>query len=191
MNLQITDEYIPGTVLRKHDMGNVTGLAFLHKIFYITDGIMLNQIREISGIDGTTLQNWTKRGWVECSKHKKYDIEQVAHILLINMLRSCMQLDHISFLVQYVNGVNGGGVSYTEIYDYACRVLDKIMTDDVSVGGVTLRRCILAVTADRTERPVEERKRLTTVLEIVIMAYYAALIKGYSDSRIAGLIGNE
>lgn len=191
MNLQITDEYIPGTVLRKHDMGNVTGLAFLHKIFYITDGIMLNQIREISGIDGTTLQNWTKRGWVECSKHKKYDIEQVAHILLINMLRSCMQLDHISFLVQYVNGANGGGVSYTEIYDYACRVLDKIMTDDVSVGGVTLRRCILAVTADRTERSVEERKRLTTVLEIVIMAYYAALIKGYSDSRIVGLIGNE
>ena len=94
MNLQITDEYIPGTILKKQEMGNVTGLAFLQKIFYITDGIMLNQIREISGIDGSTLQNWTKRGWVSNSKLKKYNIDQVAHILIINML-----------FLQYINAL--------------------------------------------------------------------------------------
>jgi hypothetical protein len=85
-------------------MGDVTGLRFLDKIFYITDGIMLSGIREISGIDGSTLQNWTKRGWVGNSKHKRYNIDQVAHILIINMLRSCMLLENIAFLIKYING---------------------------------------------------------------------------------------
>ena len=194
MNLQITDEYIPGTILRKQDMGNVTGLAFLSKIFYITDGIMLNQIREISGIDGSTLQNWTKRGWVGNAKLKKYNIDQVAHILIINMLRSCMQLDHIAFLIRYVNGSiddrSDDIIKDSVLYDYICRILDKIMTEDVSVGGGTLRRCIAVVTADYEEKVTGARKRLTNALEIIIMAYYAALIKGYSDSRVAGLMNN-
>ena len=91
MNLQIKEDYIPGTQLLREKMGGITGLEFLSKIFFITDGVMLTQIREISGIDGSTLQNWTKRGWVENSKLKKYNINQVAHILIINMLRSCMR----------------------------------------------------------------------------------------------------
>ncbi|MBQ5363136.1 MAG: DUF1836 domain-containing protein, partial [Clostridia bacterium] len=90
MHLQIHDALIPGTKLRRADMDGVTGLEFLSKIFFITDGVMLTQIRDISGIDGSTLQNWTKRGWVPLSKSKKYDIDQVAYVLIINMLRPCM-----------------------------------------------------------------------------------------------------
>ena len=90
MNLQIKDDLIPGTRLLRSEMGGVTGLDFLSKIFFISDGVMLTQIREVSGIDGSTLQNWTKRGWVENSKLKRYNINQFAHILIINMLRSCM-----------------------------------------------------------------------------------------------------
>ena len=64
MNLEINDSLIPGTKLKKNDMGNVTGLEFLSKVFYISEGVMLSLIREVAGIDGSTLQNWTKRGWV-------------------------------------------------------------------------------------------------------------------------------
>ena len=92
MNLEINDALIPGTKLKKSDMGNVTGLEFLSKVFFISEGVMLSQIREVSGIDGSTLQNWTKRGWVANARLKKYNIDQVAHILIINMLRSCIQL---------------------------------------------------------------------------------------------------
>ena len=55
---------IPGTILNRDKMDGATGLEFLDKVFFITDKIMLAQIREITGIDGTTLQNWLKRGWV-------------------------------------------------------------------------------------------------------------------------------
>ncbi|MBE6583563.1 MAG: DUF1836 domain-containing protein [Ruminococcaceae bacterium] len=192
MNLQIKEDYIPGTQLLREKMGGITGLEFLSKIFFITDGVMLTQIREISGIDGSTLQNWTKRGWVENSKLKKYNINQVAHILIINMLRSCMQLDKISSLIQYINGsVNDRDDDIIEdsvLYDYICRILDKLMTYDVcSIGSI--RNTIDEVTSDYTESIAGSRVRLTNALEIIVVAYYASLIKKHSDSLLENLFG--
>ena len=186
MNLHIKDDFIPGTKLSRADMGGVTGLDFLSKIFYISDGVMLTQIRDISGIDGSTLQNWTKRGWVENSRLKRYDINQVAHILIINMLRSCMQLDRIAFLIQYINGkVNDRSDDIIEdsvLYDYICKILDKLMTYEVcSLGSV--KDAIGEITADYSERIGGARERLTNALEIIIVAYYATLVKKHSDER--------
>ena len=104
MYLQFYDELIPGTKLNRSEMDGLTGLAFLKKVFFVSEGVMLTQIRDISGIDSSTLQNWTKRGWVANSHLKRYDMDQVAHILIINMLRSCMRLDRIAYLIRYVNG---------------------------------------------------------------------------------------
>ena len=156
MNLQINEELIPGTILVRKNMGNVTGLEFLSKIFYITDGVMLSQIREISGIDGSTLQNWTKRGWVANSKLKRYNIDQVAHILIINMLRSCIQLDHIAFIIKYINGNVGDEsddiIRPSRLYDYICRILDKIMLENGECSVETLKECIAEETKDYEEK---------------------------------------
>ena len=184
MNIEIDNPLIPGTVLKRKDMGNVTGLEFLHKIFYITDGIMLNQIRDISGIDGTTLQNWTKRGWVANSKLKRYDKDQLAHILIINMLRACMQLDRIAFLIRYINGsVTDHGddiIRDSELYDYICRILDRLM-EGGSCNPEGLRICISEVTATYEERISGARHRLERALEIIVFAYYASILKQHSD----------
>lgn len=187
MNLQIRDDYIPGTKLLRSDMGGVTGLEFLSKIFFISDGVLLTQIREISGIDGSTLQNWTKRGWVEKTKLKKYNINQIAHILIINMLRSCMQLDRIAFLIQYINGNvddrSDDIIADSELYDYICKILDRLMTYEVcSLGSV--REEIESVTACYEEKIPGARERLTNALEIIVVAYYAALIKKHSDAML-------
>lgn len=192
MNLKINDEFIPGTKLLRSGLGGVTGIDFLSKIFFISDGIMLTQIREISGIDGSTLQNWTKRGWVENSKLKRYSIDQVAHILIINMLRSCMQLDKIAALIQYINGsVNDRSddiIADSQLYDYICRILDRLMSYDVcSLGSV--RKAICEITSGYTENMSGARERLTNALEIIVIAYYAALIKKHSDSLLDTLFG--
>lgn len=192
MNLQIKDPLIPGTILRRKDMGDVTGMEFLKKIFFISSGIMLSQIREISGIDGSTLQNWTKRGWVANSKLKRYDIDQVAHILIINMLRDCMQLDRITFVIRYINGsVEDHAddiISDSLLYDYICRILDRLLDDDATYDISSLRCCISEVTADYEEKVSGARKRLDQALEIIIAAYYAALIKRYSDHLVETLM---
>lgn len=195
MNLQIKDPLIPGTVLKRKDMGDVTGMEFLKKIFFISSGVMLSQIREISGIDGSTLQNWTKRGWVANSKLKRYDIDQVAHILIINMLRDCMQLDRITFVIRYINGsVEDRAddiISDSLLYDYICRILDRLLDDDTTYDVNSLRSCITEVTSDYEEKVSGAHKRLDQALEIIIAAYYAALIKRYSDQMVDALMSKH
>lgn len=191
MNLEINDALIPGTRLRKADMGNVTGLEFLSKVFYISDGVMLSQIREVSGIDGSTLQNWTKRGWVENARLKKYNIDQVAHILIINMLRSCIQLDNIAFLLHYINGSvddrSDDIVRDSVLYDYICRILEALIEQGVC-SNESIKAVTRSVIADYEEPAPGATERLANALEVIIVAYYAALIKRRSDELLTSLM---
>ena len=193
MNLEINDALIPGTKLNKADMGNVTGLEFLSKVFYISEGVMLSQIREVSGIDGSTLQNWTKRGWVANARLKKYNIDQVAHILIINMLRSCIQLDHIAFLLQYINGkiddTSDDIIRDSVLYDYICRILETLTRKDVATKA-SITEVIRDQISDYKEAIVGARDRLANALEIIVTAYYAALIKRNSDEMLANLMSS-
>lgn len=189
MNVKIVNGYIPGTILKRTDMGDVTGMAFLDKIFFITDGIMLSQIREISGIDGTTLQNWVKRGWICNPKQKKYSKDQLARILIINMLRKNMQLERIDFLLRYINGKpdcrEDDIVPESVLYDYISKVVD-MLTDmpGNGEGGISTRSltmCIDLCIRDYTERIPGSKKRLRAALEIIVLSYYSVLIAEYTD----------
>lgn len=194
MNLEINDSLIPGTRLSKEDMGDVTGLEFLSKIFFISDGVMLSQIREVSGIDGSTLQNWTKRGWVANARLKKYNIDQVAHILIINMLRSCIQLDRIALLLHYINGKiddrSDDIIRDSVLYDYICRILDRLMKQDVC-STASIKAVIKEEIAGYKEAMPGARDRLANALEIIVIAYYATLIKRRSDEMLNELMSNE
>ena len=52
----------------------------------------------------------------------------------------------------------------------------------------TLRDCIEVVTAEYDEKISGARRRLTNALEIIIIAYYASIIKSHSDKRIDELM---
>jgi hypothetical protein len=190
MNLQFHDDYIPGTKLLRAEMEGLTGLAFLKKVFFISEGVMLTQIRDISGIDSSTLQNWTKRGWVASSRSKRYDIDQVAHILIINMLRSCMQLDRIAFLVEYVNGSvedrSDDIIRDSVLYDYICRILNRMMESN-SCALSDVRTIVEEITADYNEPFSGAEQRLNQALEVIVVTYYAALIKRHSEELIEKL----
>ena len=154
---------------------------------------LYSQIREVSGIDGSTLQNWTKRGWVANARLKKYNIDQVAHILIINMLRSCIQLDHIAFLLQYINGkiddTSDDIIRDSVLYDYICRILEALTREDVA-SKATIKDVINRQIADYEEAAPGARDRLSTALEIIVTAYYAALIKKSSDEMLAHLMSS-
>lgn len=190
MKLQLQDRLIPGTKLKRSDMDNLTGLAFLKRVFFVSEGVMLTQIRDISGIDSSTLQNWTKRGWVVNSRSKKYSIDQVAHILIINMLRSCMQLDHIDFLIHYINGrvddASDDIISDSMLYDYICRILSNMMdSEQVSLSNV--RGLVESVTTDYEEPVSGARERLVRALEVIVVTYTAALLKRHADELFVEL----
>ena len=190
MKLHFLDEYIPGTKLKKAEMENLTGLAFLKKVFFVSEGVMLTQIRDISGIDSSTLQNWTKRGWVANAKLKKYNMDQVAHILIINMLRSCMQLEHIAFLIQYINGSvedrSDDIITDSQLYDYICRILEHIInTGDCSLEEIA--EYVAKITEDYVEPVDGARERLNRALEIIVVTYYSTLLKRRATTLLENL----
>ena len=192
MNYLLIDDTIPGTNLKKEEIGGLTGKAFLRQVFFVSDGVMLSQIRKIAGIDGSTLQNWTKRGWVANSSSKRYNIDQVAHIFLINMLRSCMQLNHIAWLIEYINGdiedTSDDIISDSDLYDEICKLLNSLSLCE-TCSGETIRRLADEQLADYRE-PVEgARRRLRNALEIIVVSYYASLVKKNADAMLRELTG--
>ena len=191
MDFGIALKRIPGTILDREKMGGATGIEFLNKIFYITDGIMLAQIREIAGVDGTTLQNWLKRGWVINPKNKMYNKDQLARILIINMMRNTMQLSDISFLLTYVNGDPGCRgddiIPESQLYDYICRLVDKLTGENADLPQDSLAELIDTYTADYVETLGGARRRLNRALEIILMSYYANTLKLRADALVHAL----
>ena len=192
MKLIIPNDIIPGTKLKRAEMGGLTGKPFLDQLFMVSDGVMLSQIRKMAGIDGSTLQNWTKRGWVANAQLKRYGVDQVAHIFLINMLRASMQLDRIAWLLHYVNGAledsSDDIITASALYDSICTTLDYLDAEDGCTPdaiGPAIERAL-----SNYVEPVEGAKvRLTNALEIIIGAYCASLIKQASDTKIKELMG--
>ncbi len=188
MNTVLKPGNIPGTVFRKEKMGGVTGGDFLDKVFYITDHIMLAQIREITGIDGTTLQNWLKRGWVPNPIKKSYGREHLSRILIINMMRDTMQLSRIMYLLTYLNGAEPGDaiVSESTLYDSLCRVLEMVF-DKNSAGINGLDHMIETVLMDYEEPCAGAKRRLTHGISIMVMAYFASIVKARADDQLDDL----
>lgn len=190
MNLWFEDAYIPGTKLKRCEMDNLTGLEFLKKVFFVSDSVMLSQIRDISGIDSSTLQNWTKRGWVTNAKVKKYNIDQVAHILIINMLRSCMQLDRIAFLLHYINGdledTGDDIISDSVLYDYICRIL-AFVTQAGHCSLDSIGDVVKDVTVEYQEPFAGAKERLDRALEVIVVTYYSALMKHHAAQLLEDL----
>ena len=62
------------------------------------------------------------------------------------------------------------------------------MQNDDRLKVSSLKRIIEDVTSDYSEKVSGARRRLTNALEIIIIAYYASLIKRYSDGRLDELM---
>lgn len=94
---------IPGTVLKikRSDADRVDGLF---QSMFLTGGIVLSQVSNLSGLEPHAVQNWVKRGFLSPPKQKRYDIDQVCRILTINSLKSVLPMERICGLLTYVNG---------------------------------------------------------------------------------------
>lgn len=94
---------LPGTVLEaERDRPEAAG-ELLSSLF-VTGGLVLSQVCQITGLEPYTVQNWVKRGFLTPPEKKKYNCRQLSRILIINMLKSAMPMESICRLLSYVNG---------------------------------------------------------------------------------------
>jgi hypothetical protein len=148
---------------------------------------IITQIREITGVDGTTLQNWLKRGWVPKPINKCYGKEHLARILIINMMRDTMQLSRVDFVLRYINGdidnCEDDIIDESLLYDYICRTMMAI-SDENSSGFNAIGDVVENVLEGYTEKYSGAKRRLSTGLTIIATSYYASLVKAVADGIV-------
>ena len=150
-----------------------------------TDGLTLRQVCAITGLEGSTIQNWIKRGYVSHPVEKKYRERQLARILLISALRDCMKIDSIGALLESVNGdAEDPGddiISEEQLYDYLCVVIGSARSGSLSPKEIP--ETVRAVTKDYVPTDETAAERLNDALTVMAFAYTAGQYKQEADKR--------
>ena len=164
------------------------GFAKIEMLLEATGGLSLSQVCAVTGLEGSTIQNWVKRGWVEHPVGKKYEEVHIARILIINALKECIKLEHISQLMVYVNGDTRKGnkqiIKESTLYNYLCEALKQsAQSEDHSKSGV--EAVINNVIKDYSDPNPESRIRIRKALTLMMFACVCTDVK----RRVEGMLG--
>lgn len=173
-------EKIPGTILDFEEGFEKKAFSVLTPLLSVTRGLTLGQIREITDLSAGSIQNWVKRGWIANPKGKRYGERQVARIIIINMLKACLQLDQIVELMAYVNGNveddSDDIIPDRELFNKLCYVIflaDKKHTFDKAEISAVIEDAL----SDYNGPNADSKERLAGALTVMTLAYLSAKIK--------------
>lgn len=179
-------EYLPGTTI-PHTDETASAFSYIRPLLLAAGGLSLSQICAITGLEGSTVQNWVKRGLVAKPKQKKYDEAQVSRIILINALRDSMQLDLITELLSFVNGSlvdeSDNIIPDSQLFNYFCEAVRRLEPAQVfSIDEID--KLAQQVTIDYREIQDGARERLNMALIAMIMAYLSGWLKREAEQYI-------
>lgn len=179
---------IPGTTLAFDKRAEKSAFSVIEPILSATGGLTLSQLSTLTGLEGSTIQNWIKRGWVTPTVGKKYGERQVVRILLINILRGTLKMEDIAKLMAYINGsvddLSDDILHDTQLYDLMCRILCITVANRMQSGRELEREIEYNLSDEYTG---ENRKRLKKVLLILISGCRANFYRRLAENEYAEL----
>jgi len=167
------------------------GFAKIEMLLEATGGLSLSQVCAVTGLEGSTIQNWVKRGWVEHPVGKKYEEVHIARILIINALKECIKLEHIALLMDYVNGSSQSGseavIKESTLYSYLCEALKlSSQTDDHSKSGV--ESVINSVIKGYSDPNPDSRVRIRKALTLMMFACVCTDVKRRTEAMMGQIL---
>ena len=179
---------LPGTEMDFDLKAEENAFSLIEPILSATGGLTLSQLSTLTGLEGSTIQNWIKRGWVTPAVGKKYAERQIVRILIINILRGTMKLEDIAGLMTYINGkvddMSDDILHDTELYNLMCRLLSVMSRKNLH------SRNEIAEEIDKNLSPDysgEQRKRLNEALLILILGYRASYYRRQAEREFEKL----
>ncbi len=177
---------IPGTTLEYAEKVKTEAFSLISPILSATGGLTLSQLSKLTGLGGSTIQNWIKRGWVVNIPGKKYYEVQVIRILLINMLRGTMQLENIAVLMNYINGkvedTSDDIIPDIDLYNIFCTIICEL--DEKKIyESEPIRATIKEVIKHNNNYVKEQESILENTLFIMTLAYQSSLIKAQLEQE--------
>lgn len=180
---------LPGTTIPV-DPGQPDAAEAVLAPLFLTGGLMLSQVAQLTGLEPYVVQNWVRRGFVSPPVRKRYSRGQFCRIATINLLKDCLQLDKICRLLSYVNGdlddESDDLISDAQLYSYIAALTPRLERDALPSRG-ELRDWCAEVLADYQEQAPGSRERVARVLEIVLIAWLSGVLKRRAGGMIAQL----
>ncbi|MDR0490781.1 MAG: DUF1836 domain-containing protein [Oscillospiraceae bacterium] len=187
------EKLLPGTSTTYFGHGE-KGFSKIEMLLSATGGLNLSQVCAVTGLEGTTIQNWVKRGWVANPRGKKYDEVHIARILIINALKDCIKLENIAQLMGYVNGStedrNDDIIKESELYNYLCDALDMLgQADDLSRSGV--EKVVEALVRDYNGPTPAARDKINKALTVMIYACVCTNVKRRTEAMLGKILHGQ
>jgi len=186
------EKLLPGTATTYVDHSE-KGFSKIEMLLEATGGLNLSQVCAVTGLEGSTIQNWVKRGWVAHPSGKKYEEMHIARILIINALKECIKLEHIALLMNYVNGSPADKKSFiikeSDLYNLLCDALGRMgKVHDQSRGGVEAVVEIL-IRGYRGSKP-DSTDRIRKALTLMIYACVCTDVKRRTESMMKQILND-
>ena len=169
---------LPGSTLH-YDGSTPDSAEILLSALFAGGDLMLAQVSHISGLEPYVIQNWVARGFLPPPVAKRYSRRQLSRILIIHMLRSVLPLEEICRLLSYVNG-HLDDISDDLVDDSALYMALVALTENDPPP-------IKTVLKDYREPFPGAQRRVEQVLEIMLLAYRAAMLKEEAQAYIGRL----
>ena len=184
------EKLLPGTATTYVEHGE-KGFSKIEMLLEATGGLNLSQVCAVTGLEGSTIQNWVKRGWVSHPNGKKYEEKHIARILIINALKECIKLEHIALLMNYVNGTAVDNNDYiireSELYNLLCDALGRMgKAQDQSRGGVEAVVEIL-IRGYKSPKP-DSSARIRKALTLMIYACVCTDVKRRTEAMMKQIL---
>jgi len=164
--------------------------AKIEMLLAATGGLSLSQVCAVTGLEGSTIQNWVKRGWVAHPYGKKYEEIHIARILIINALKECIKLEHIALLMNYVNGTAKDGsamiIKEGELFKYLGSALQRMGQEDQSRGGV--EAVVDKVIKDYKGPKPDSRLKIRKALTLMIYACVCTDVKRRTEAMMGQIL---
>lgn len=182
---------IPGTAIRYTEQARDSAFSVISPVLEATGGLTLSQLSKLTGLEGSTIQNWIKRGWVSSTKGKKYSEQQVLRILLINMLRGSMKLESIANVMTYINGdvedTSDDIIDDIELYNILCRIIFSA-EDAGAFEPDKVRELIDKEVSACEDITGSDAEKLRKTMFVAVMAYRSAFLKSEMEKVLDAII---
>lgn len=184
---------IPGTVLPCVENSDADAFSAVASICSAAGGLSLSQIVGITGLEASTIQNWVKRGLVPRPDGKKYGERQIARILIISILRDCLQLEKIIRLMDYVNGsaddVSDDIIDEGQLYNRLCAIISEL--DENFFSANDIQAAIDRQLRDYEGPKLDSKEYLKKALNIMVTAAISSRLKQKADTLLTGLFSES
>ena len=178
---------IPGTVLTASPE-EINQIQEKFNAMFLGGGMVLSQVSAVTGLEPYTIQNWVKRGFLTNPVNKKYTLRQLCRILNINMLKDALRMEEICGLMTYINGhlddESDDLIDDSELYFLFLRIAAQHRQMKNSDGR---DECIRQALENYEEPIPGARERVEKVLEVMLTAWAAALLRQQAMSMVDAL----